>query len=71
MYGLERTELEWILDAPPPSASFPTLKQNEIKRFGEYRTRRLVLNAYDQLTWGQARMLIRERRRYRLRTVDT
>lgn len=25
MHGLERGELEWILDAPSPSASFPAL----------------------------------------------
>ena len=30
MYGLERSEVEWILDAPPPSSSFPALKHNEI-----------------------------------------
>lgn len=53
MYGLERDELEWILDAPPPSASFPTLKRNEISQFGEYRTQRYVLQAYDQMLRGQ------------------
>ena len=49
MYQLERTELEWILDAPSPSLSFPALKRNEIKEFGEFRTQRYVLHAYDQL----------------------
>ena len=53
MYGLERAEVEWILDAPSPSASFPTLKRNEISRFGEYRTQRFVLSAYDQLAYGE------------------
>ncbi len=53
MYSLERDELEWILDAPPPSASFPTLKRNEISQFGEYRTQRYVLQAYDQMSRGQ------------------
>ena len=53
MYGLDRSELEWILDAPPPSASFPTLKRNEIKQFGEYRTQRYVLQAFDQLRRGE------------------
>lgn len=52
MYGLDRSDLEWILDAPPPSASFPVLKRNEIKQFGEYRTRRYVLCAYDQVASG-------------------
>ena len=49
MYRLDRSDIEWILDASPPSASFPTLKRNEIKQFGEYRSQRYVLQAYDQL----------------------
>ena len=53
MYGLERSDLEWILDAPPPSSSFPTLKHNELNEFGEYRTQRYVLLAYDQLERGE------------------
>lgn len=53
MYRLDREELEWILDAPPPSASFPTLKKNEMKEFGEYRTQRYVLAAYDQMALGE------------------
>ncbi len=54
MYRLDRGELEWILDAPPPSASFPTLKANEIKRYGEYRTKRYVLAAYERLARGES-----------------
>ncbi|MCY3564191.1 MAG: hypothetical protein OXH26_09780, partial [bacterium] len=54
MYRLSRSDLEWILDAPPPSSSFPALKRNEINRFGEYRTKRLVLQAFDQMTSGEA-----------------
>ena len=53
MYKLEREELEWILDAPYPSASFPTLKRNECKEFGEYRTQRYILAAYDQMARGE------------------
>ena len=49
MYSLERTDVEWILDSPPPSSSFPSLKRNEIKEFGEFRTQRYVLHAYDKL----------------------
>lgn len=52
MYCLDRSDLEYILEAPPPGASFPALKRNEIKRFGEYRTQRYVLQAYDQLVSG-------------------
>ena len=31
MYRLERTGLAWILGAPDPSSSFPSLKQQEMK----------------------------------------
>ena len=52
MYRLERADLEWILDARSPGTSFPSLKQHELKRFGEYRTQRYVLRAFDQLERG-------------------
>lgn len=53
LYELDRPDLEWILDAPYPSASFPGLKRNEERQFGEYRTGRYVLAAYDQLVRGE------------------
>ena len=53
MYQLNRSDLEWILDAPSPSSSFPTLKRNEMDEFGEYRTQRYILYAYDQLGRGE------------------
>ena len=53
IYRLDRADLEWILDAPAPSASFPALKRNEMQEFGEYRTQRYVLCAYDQLARGE------------------
>jgi hypothetical protein len=52
-YGLTRDELRYILDpedamgAGYPSETFRVLKNNEIRRFGEYRTARLVLAAWD------------------------
>ena len=52
MYGLTRPDLEWILDATPPGSSFPSLKQHELKEFGEYRTQRMVLQAFDLLDEG-------------------
>ncbi len=52
MYRLAREDLEWILDAPEPSASFPVLKRAEEREFGEYRTQRYVLEAYDQMAAG-------------------
>ena len=54
MYGLNRSDLEWILDAQAPSSSFPSLKQNEMRDFGEYRTQRYVLQAFDSLKHGQS-----------------
>lgn len=53
MYGLERDEIEWILEPEEPSVSFPALQRSEEKEFGEYRTKRYVLHAYDQLARGE------------------
>jgi len=55
LYGLTRDELRYILDPAEvmgpdyPSETFRVLKHNEIRAFGEYRTRRLVLEAWDCL----------------------
>ena len=55
LYGLTRDELRYILDpsdthgADYPSETFRGLKNNDIKAHGDYRTRRLVLAAYDEL----------------------
>jgi hypothetical protein len=52
-YGLTRDELRYILDPADakgpdyPSETFRVLKKNEIARYGEYRTARLVLAAWD------------------------
>jgi hypothetical protein len=53
LYHLDREDLEWILDAPYPSASFPGLKRKELAQFNEYRTQRYVLHAFDQLARGE------------------
>ncbi|HMY00973.1 MAG TPA: hypothetical protein PKC44_14470, partial [Agitococcus sp.] len=55
LYGLTRDELRYILDpadvmgADYPSETFRVLKNNDIKAYGEYRTGRLVLEAWDRL----------------------
>ncbi|MDB9440567.1 restriction endonuclease [Sphaerospermopsis kisseleviana CS-549] len=55
LYGLTRDELRYILDpadvygAEFPSETFRVLKNNEIKQYGEYRTQRLVLEAWDRV----------------------
>lgn len=55
LYGLTRDELRYILDPADvygedfPGETFRVLKEKEIKHYGEYRTRRLVLAAWDRL----------------------
>lgn len=54
LYGLTRDELLWILDPrdvdpSTPSVTFPGLRRNEEKKYGEYRTKRLVLGFFDAL----------------------
>jgi methylase of polypeptide subunit release factors len=54
-YGLTRDELRYILDPADvygpdfPGETFRVLKQKEQAKYGEYRTRRLVLEAWDKL----------------------
>jgi hypothetical protein len=60
LYGLDREELRYILDPADvtepsyPTETFRVLKQREMnsKELGEYRTRRLVLEAWDRLDAG-------------------
>jgi hypothetical protein len=58
-YGLTRDELRYILDPVDvmgedyPSETFRGLKKNEEREFGEYRTQRLVLEAWDKLERGE------------------
>ena len=54
MYQLARTDVEWILESRSPGTSFPSLKQHELKRFGEYRTQRYVLEAFDRVSKGES-----------------
>lgn len=54
LYGLTRDELRYILDPADiygpdfPGETFRVLKEKEIRQYGEYRTRRLVLEAWDR-----------------------
>jgi len=56
LYGLTRDELRYILDPKEvmgedyPSETFRVLKEGELRTYGEYRTRRLVLDAWDRLS---------------------
>lgn len=53
LYGLSRDELRYILDPKEvhgedfPGETFRVLKEKEVRLYGEYRTRRLVLEAWD------------------------
>lgn len=55
LYGLSREDLQYILDPSSvmgddyPSETFRVLKESEQRDFGEYRTQRLVLDAWDAL----------------------
>ncbi len=49
LYGLSRDDAGYILD------SFPVVRKNEEKVFGEYRTRRGVLECYDALAAATAK----------------
>lgn len=60
-YGLTRDELRYILDPADvmgpnyPSETFRVLKKHETARFGEFRTARLVLAAWDRMEGGEIR----------------
>ena len=59
MYGLSHDDLRFILEtsdirgADYPTETFRVLKKNEMREFGEYRTRRLVLQAWNRLAAGE------------------
>ena len=58
LYGLTEDELRYILDPADvmgddyPSETFRVLKNKELKEFGEYRTQRLVLEAWNKIQSG-------------------
>lgn len=58
-YSLSLEDLCYILDPTSvmgegyPSETFRVLKNKEINEFGEYRTKRLILEAWDKLEAGE------------------
>lgn len=57
LYGLGRDDLRFILDPQSiqpgyPSETFSVLKRSEERDFGEYRTQRLVMEAWEKLETG-------------------
>ncbi len=56
LYGLGRENLAYILELTTKyptdclTVTFLTLQNNELKKYGEFCTQRLVLAAFDELT---------------------
>jgi hypothetical protein len=48
VYGIERDDVAYILE------TFPVVRRRDEDRFGEYRTKRLVLERYDTLVAAEA-----------------
>ena len=48
LYGLDAEQAEWILD------SFTVLRRYEERDHGEFRTKRLVMTAYDAMAKAKA-----------------
>ena len=48
LYGISRDDTEYIL------STFDVLERSEIRQFGEFRTRRVVLECYDALASAAA-----------------
>lgn len=59
LYGLTRDELRFVLDPADvlgqdyPSETFRVMKTNELREFKKFRTKELVLDAWDQLQSGE------------------
>src|SRR5262249_54579960 len=74
LYGLTRDELRYILDPKDvfgedfPSETFRVLKEREEKELGEYRTQRLVLQAFDKLAESPRFQNEMSKRQSRLKT---
>jgi hypothetical protein len=55
LYGVSRDDLRYILDPHDvegpdfPGETFRVLKEKELRQYGEYRTRRLTLEAFSPL----------------------
>jgi hypothetical protein len=68
LYGLSREQLRYILDPSDthgseyPTETFRVLKNTEVRQYGEYRTRRLVLEAWDRAEASKPLSLPKEAR---------
>jgi hypothetical protein len=48
LYGIPRDDVDYILD------TFPIVRRKDEAKHGEYRTKRLILEAYDRLAVSAA-----------------
>ena len=48
LYGLERNDVDYILE------TFPIVRRKDEQRFGEYRTKRLIMERYDAMAAADA-----------------
>jgi hypothetical protein len=44
LYGLDRDDVSYVMD------TFPIIRSRDVRAHGEYRTKRLVLEVYDELS---------------------
>lgn len=49
LYGLTRDEVDYVMD------TFPIVRKNDEKEFGDYRTKLTILDLFDQMAKGMAR----------------
>jgi hypothetical protein len=49
LYGLTREEADYIMD------TFPIVKRKDEQQYGEYRTKRVILEIYDELQRAMSR----------------
>lgn len=47
LYGISRGDADYVLD------TFPIVKRKDEERFGEYRTKRVILEIYDEMARAQ------------------
>ncbi len=46
LYGIGRDDADYIMD------TFPIVRQKDEKRYGEYRTKRVILEIYEAMAGG-------------------
>ena len=47
LYGIDRGDVDYVME------TFPIVKRKDVAAHGEYRTKRLILEIYDQMAEAQ------------------